>query len=64
MPKRKREQKKKSREKRVKLKVLKRREDIRMSARLERETDRIAWENRDRLTPIRNPKKNKLSGDS
>ena len=57
MPKRKREQKKKSREKRAKLRVLKRREDIRKMARLEKESDRIAWENRERIVPIRNPKK-------
>ena len=58
MPKRKREQKKKSREKKVKLKVFKRREDIRKITKLEKETDRIAWENRERIVPIRNPKKN------
>ena len=57
MPKRKREQKKKSREKRAKIRVLKRREDIRKMARLEKEGDRIAWENRERIIPIRNPKK-------
>ena len=51
----KREQKKKSREKKVKLKLLKRRTEIRKAAKLEKESDRIAWENRDRLTPIRNP---------
>ena len=53
----KREQKKNSRKKRVKIKVSKRRENIRQMARLEKESDRIAWENRDRLTPIRNPNK-------
>ena len=58
MSKSKREQKKKSREKKVKLKVFKRREDIRKITKLEKETDRIAWENRERITPIRNPKKN------
>ena len=57
---RKRLQKKKAREKKSKLKVLRRREEIREFARLEKETDRIAWENRDRLTPIRNPKNNKM----
>tara|TARA_R100000008_G_C3449305_1_gene98504 strand:+ start:104 stop:283 length:180 start_codon:yes stop_codon:yes gene_type:complete len=52
----KREQKKQARKKRVKIKVLKRRTEIRKAAKLEKESDRIAWENRDRLTPIRNPK--------
>ena len=53
----KREQKKNSRKKRVKIKVSKRRENIRQMARLEKESDRIAWENRERITPIRNTKK-------
>ena len=57
MPKRKREQKKKARERRAKQRVLSRRKVIRDTARLEKEADRMAWENRERLTPIRNPKK-------
>ena len=55
---RKRLQKKKARERRAKQKVLGRREIIRETAKLEKEADRMAWDNRDRLTPIRNPKKN------
>ena len=55
---RKRLQKKKARERRAKQRVLGRREVIRETAKLEKEADRMAWENRDRLTPIRNPKKN------
>ena len=54
---RKRLQKKKARERRAKQRVLSRREVIRDTARLEKEADRIAWENRERLTPIRNSKK-------
>ena len=55
---RKRLQKKKARERRAKQKDLGRREIIRETAKLEKEADRMAWDNRDRLTPIRNPKKN------
>jgi len=55
---RKKLQKKKARERRAKQKVLGRREIIRETAKLEKEADRMAWDNRDRLTPIRNPKKN------
>ena len=55
---RKKLQKKKPRERRAKQKVLGRREIIRETAKLEKEADRMAWDNRDRLTPIRNPKKN------
>ena len=55
---RKKLQKKKAREKKSKRKVLQRRADIREQARLEKEAERIAWENRDRLEPIRNPNKN------
>ena len=54
---RKKLKKKKARERRAKSKVLSRRKIIRDTARLEKEADRIAWENRDRLTPIRNPDK-------
>jgi hypothetical protein len=49
--------KKKAREKRAKKKVLQRREITRDTARLEKEADRMAWENRERLPPIRNPNK-------
>jgi len=55
--KRKRLQKKKARERRAKQRVLSRREVIRDTVRLEKEADRMAWENRERLTPIRNSKK-------
>ena len=54
---RKRLQKKKARDERAKRRVLSRREIIRETAKLEKEADRMAWENRERLTPIRNPKK-------
>ncbi len=54
---RKRLQKKKARDKRAKQRVLSRREIIRETVKLEKEADRIAWDNRERLTPIRNPKK-------
>ena len=55
---RKKLQKKKARERRAKQKVLGRREIIRETAKLEKEADRMACDNRDRFTPIRNPKKN------
>ena len=54
---RKRLQKKKARDKRAKQRVLSRREIIRETVKLEKEADRMAWEHRERLTPIRNPKK-------
>ena len=56
---RKKLQKKKSREKKAKRKVLARRESLREIAKLEKEADKLAWDNRDRIIPIRNPKKNK-----
>ena len=54
---RKKLKKKKARERRAKSRVLERRKILRDTSRLEKEADRMAWENRDRLTPIRNPKK-------
>ena len=57
---RKKLKKKKDRERRSKSKVLQRRKILRDTAKLEKEADRMAWENRDRLTPIRNPKKTRL----
>ena len=54
---RKRLQKKKARDKRAKQRVLNRRSIIRDTAKLEKEADRMAWDHRERLTPIRNPKK-------
>ena len=56
---RKKLQKKKSRERKAKSKVLARRQSLRETAKLEKEADKLAWDNRDRITPIRNPKKNK-----
>ena len=57
---RKKLKKKKDRERRSKSKVLQRRKILRDTAKLEKEADRMAWEHRDRLTPIRNPKKTRL----
>ena len=58
MPK-KRDQKKKAREKRVKQKLLRRRAFKREEKKLQREIEKIQWENRERLTPIRNTDKDK-----
>ena len=58
MPK-KRDQKKKAREKRVKQKLLRRRILNREEKKLQREIEKIQWENRERLTPIRNTDKDK-----
>ena len=55
---RKKLQKKKKREVRAKKKVIQRREEIREGKRIEKEIERLQWENRERLTPIRNPKNN------
>ena len=54
---RKRLQKKKARDKRAKQRVLSRRLIIRDTTKLEKEADRMAWDHRERLNPIRNPKK-------
>jgi len=48
--------KKKKREKEAHQRVLKRREKIREEAKLERELERLKWEYRDRITPIRKNK--------
>ena len=56
MPSKKRLAKKKRREKTVRKKVLSRRQRIREDAKLEREIDRLKWEHRERLVPIRNNK--------
>jgi hypothetical protein len=56
MPNKKRLAKKKKREKSVRKKVLNRRQRIREDAKLEREIDRLKWEHRERLVPIRNNK--------
>ena len=56
MPNKKRLAKKKKREKSVRKKVLRRRQRIREDAKLEREIDRLKWEHRERLVPIRNNK--------
>ena len=56
MPSKKKLAKKKKREKAVRKKVFKRRQDIRKEAKLEREIENLKWEHRERLTPIRNNK--------
>jgi len=56
MPNKKRLAKKKRREKSVRKKILSRRQKIREDAKLEREIDRLKWEHRERLVPIRNNK--------
>jgi hypothetical protein len=53
MPNKRRLAKKKKREKEVRKRILKRREDIREQSRLEREIENLKWENRERITPIR-----------
>ena len=58
MPK-KRDQKKKAREKRVKKTLLRRRTLKREEKKLQSEVEKIQWENRERLTPIRNTDKDK-----
>ena len=58
MPK-KRDQKKKAREKRVKQTLLRRRTLKREEKKLQREIEKIQWDNRERLTPIRNTDKDK-----
>ena len=54
----KRLQKKKKREARVKKKVAQRRDEIREGKRIEKEIEKIKWDARERLTPYRNPEKN------
>ena len=56
MPSKRKLKKKKTRERLVKKKVQARRADIREEARLKKEVEDIQWENRERITPIRNPK--------
>ena len=53
---RKKLQKKKKRETVAKARVVKRRNELRESKKIEREIERVRWEARERLTPIRNPK--------
>ena len=53
---RKKIQKKKKRETVAKARVAKRRNELRESKKIEREIERVRWEARERLTPIRNPK--------
>ena len=48
--------KKKQRERLVRKKVLDRRSDLREERRLQKEVERIQWEARERITPIRNTK--------
>jgi len=56
MPNKRRLAKKKKREKEAHQRVLKRREKIREEARLEKEVEKLRWEYRDRITPIRKNK--------
>ena len=51
--------KKKDREKRVKIKMAKRRAAIREEAKLEKEARHHQWRNRETIVPIRNPDKEK-----
>ena len=55
----KRDKKKKAREKRVKKTLLRRRTLKREEKKLQREIEKIQWDNRERLTPIRNTDKDK-----
>jgi hypothetical protein len=55
----KRLKKKKDREKRVKIKMAKRREAIRYEAKLEKEARDHNWRMRETIIPIRNPDKEK-----
>ena len=55
---RKKIRKKKKREAASKAKVAKRRDEIREAKRIEKQIERMKWEARERLTPIRNPKNN------
>ena len=55
---RKKTQKKKKREATSKAKVAKRRDEIREAKRIEKQIERMKWDARERLTPIRNPKNN------
>jgi hypothetical protein len=48
--------KKKQRERQAKERVLHRRSEIRAVRRIDEETERIMWEARKKITPIRNPK--------
>ena len=53
---RKKIQKKKKRETVAKARVARRRNELRESKKIEKEIERVRWEARERLTPIRNPK--------
>ena len=53
---RKKIQKKKKRETVAKARVTRRRNELRESKKIEKEIERVRWEARERLTPIRNPK--------
>ena len=50
--------KKKQRERLVRKKILDKRSDLREERRLQKEVERIQWEARERITPIKNPKNN------
>ena len=48
--------KKKRRERQAKKRVLQRRTEIREVSKIDRETERMMWDAREKITPIRNPK--------
>ena len=48
--------KKKQRERRAKDRVLRRRAEIREVSKFDKETERIMWDAREKIVPIRNPK--------
>ena len=50
--------KKKQRERLARKKVLDRRSDLREERRLQKEVERIQWDARERISPIRNTKNN------
>ena len=49
--------KKRDREKRVKLKLARRRASLRYDAKIEKEAKAMDWEHREKIEPIRNPNK-------
>ncbi len=48
-----RDRKKQKKKNRAKARVLSRREEIRTQARIKRETERLSYDHRERITPIR-----------
>ena len=55
---RKKLRKKKNREAKARKRVAQRRDEIREGKRIEKEIEKIKWDARERITPIRNPEKN------